>query len=418
MTKSVVIIGAGHGGVQAAASLREDGFDGAIHLVSSETDLPYHKPPLSKTFIKDEAAQPQPLRGEVFYSGHNIQLDFGKNVERIDARGRKIIFHDGVGLAYDRLIIATGARPRLLPQGHNLAGVLVLRTLDDARAIRDAAAHAEDVVVIGAGFIGLEIAATLSAGGRKVTVVEALARPLGRAVARPIAEHVTARLIANGVRILTETRIEGLVGEGGKVAGVALASGQTLPAQLVVVGIGVAPNVELASAAGLTCDNGIRVDGSMQTSAENILAIGDCVNYRHWMTGTDVRLESVQNATDQARLAALTILDRPASYDAVPWFWSDIGDMKLQMVGLIGREDRHVVVGSPEENRFSVYHFAGERLTAIESVNKPADHMLGRKMLATEFSPSPDALAANPEGLKAAFTDWQQRLSSAAPGAL
>ncbi|MIL09961.1 NAD(P)/FAD-dependent oxidoreductase, partial [Salmonella enterica subsp. enterica] len=178
----------------------------------------------------------------------------------------------------------------------------------------------------------------------------------------------------------------------------------------------VEPNVELAETAGLICANGIAVDDAMKTSADNILAIGDCVSFQHWMTGAKVRLESVQNATDQARLASRTIVGQPASYDAVPWFWSDIGDMKLQMVGLIGRQDNQVVVGSPEENRFSVYHFEGERLIAIESVNKPADHMLGRKMLAAGYSPARSALAADPAGLKAAFADWQQlQINSGAP---
>lgn len=407
MSKSIVILGAGHAGVQAAASLREDGFDGTVTLVSDEKDLPYHKPPLSKTFIKDGAAQPQPLRGEVFYTGHDITMEFGRSVERLDIAGRRLEFATGNALPFDHLILATGSRPRLLEHGAGLEGVVALRTLSDARIIRDLAASAEDVVVIGAGFIGLEIAATLAAGGRRVTVVEALARPLGRAVAPVIAAHVRSRLEASGVRILTDARLDALVGETGRVTAAVLQSGERLAAQLVIVGIGVVPNVELAAAAGLEISNGVRIDAATRASREGVLAIGDCANYRHWMTGADVRLESVQNATDQARLAARTALGQAGNYDAVPWFWSDIGDMKLQMVGLIGREDKHIVVGSPEDNKFSVFHFAGDRVTAIESVNRPVDHMIGRKMLATVFSPTPDALAANPDGLKAAFTEWQ-----------
>lgn len=407
MSKNIVILGAGHAGVQAAASLREDGFDGKIILVSDEKDLPYHKPPLSKTFIKDGAAQPQPLRGEVFYTGHAIDLEFGRAVEKLDLGGRRLEFASGAPLSFDQLILATGSRPRLIEHGAGLEGVVALRTLTDARIIRDLATGAEDVVVIGAGFIGLEIAATLAAGGRRVTVVEALERTMGRAVAPVIAAHVRSRLEANGVRILTNAKVDALVGEGGRVAAAVLTSGERLPAQLVIVGIGVVPNVELAAEAGLEIANGVRVNGAMQTSHDGVLAIGDCANYRHWMTGADVRLESVQNATDQARTAARTALGHPGSFDAVPWFWSDIGDMKLQMVGLIGREDKHVVVGAPEDNKFSVFHFAGDRVTAIESINRPVDHMLGRKMLATDFSPSPEALVANPDGLKAAFAEWQ-----------
>lgn len=408
MKKSIVIIGAGHGGVQAAASLREDGFDGTVTIVSAENDLPYHKPPLSKTFVKDPAAQPQPLRGEAFYTGQNITLDFGRDVTRIDVVERRLTLSGGQPLAFDQLILATGARVRKLDlPGAGLAGVFHLRTLDDARAIREAAKGGEDVAVIGAGFIGLEIAATLAAMGCKVTVIEALPRPLGRGVAELIASHVRARLEASGIRILTGARIDRLEDDGGRVGAVVLTGGDKVPARLVVAGIGVVPNVELAEWAALATGNGIQVDAAMRTSAPNILALGDCVNFRHWMTGAPVRLESVQNATDQARLAAKTALGHEGDYAAVPWFWSDIGDMKLQMVGLVGREDRQVVAGSPEDNKFSVFHFAGDRLVAIESVNRPADHMLGRRILATDFSPDPEALRSNPDGLKAAFAEWQ-----------
>jgi 3-phenylpropionate/trans-cinnamate dioxygenase ferredoxin reductase subunit len=413
MTKSVVIIGAGHAGVQAAASLRDEGFDGKVTLVSEEKDLPYHKPPLSKTFVKDEAAQPQPLRGEAFYTGHDITLAFGRKVQRLDPPGRSIELAGGEKLGFDRLILATGARPRpLLLPGIDLAGVAMLRTLEDARRIREMAKGAGEVVVIGAGFIGLEIAATLAAGGRTVTVVEAMERPLGRGVAAVIAAHVRQRMESGGIRILTDARIESLDGDDGRVRSVALASGMAIPADLVIVGVGVVPNIEIAAEEGIEIANGIRVDAAMRTNAPDILAIGDCTSYRHWMTGLDVRLESVQNATDQAKLAARTLLGRGGSYDSVPWFWSDIGDMKLQMVGLVGREDRHVVTGSPEENKFSVFHFAGDRLTAIETVNRPADHMLGRRILATAFSPDPRALKANPEGLKPAFAAWQANQAS------
>jgi 3-phenylpropionate/trans-cinnamate dioxygenase ferredoxin reductase subunit len=410
MTDSVAIIGAGHAGVQAAASLREEGFEGRVMLISGEPDLPYHKPPLSKTFVKDATAHPQPLRGEAFYAGNRIDLALGETVERFDLVGRSITFAGGERLAFGKLILATGARARPLPlPGVDLAGVAMLRTLDDARLIRDMAKDADQVVVIGAGFIGLEIAATLAAGGKAITVIEAMERPLSRGVAAVIAAHVRQRMEANGIRILTHARIEALNGEAGRVRAVKLASGVSIPADLVIIGVGVVPNVEIAASEGLDVANGIRVDPAMRTTAPDVLAVGDCVSYRHWMTGQDVRLESVQNATDQARVAARTIMGHEGGYASVPWFWSDIGDMKLQMVGLIGREDRHVVVGSPEDNKFSVFHFAGDRLTAIETVNRPADHMLGRRILATAFSPSPEALKANPDGLKAAFVEWQAK---------
>ncbi|CDX22964.1 Rhodocoxin reductase [Mesorhizobium sp. ORS 3324] len=408
MKNGVVIVGAGHAGVQAAASLREEGYDGPVILAGDENELPYHKPPLSKTFIKDAEAKPQPLRGEAFYSGNAIDYRPGVRIDRIDVCARRLDVSGGGTLAFDRLVLATGSRPRLLRfEGAELAGVVSLRSLADARLIRELSAQSEDVVILGGGFIGLEIAATLRAAGRKVTVVEALERLLGRAVAPAIAAHVLQRLEAMGVRVLTGTTIVRLDGEGGRVRAAVTSDGERLPAQMVVIGIGVVPNVELAEAAGIAIANGIRVDQHMRSSIPEILAVGDAASYRHWFTGGDVRLESVQNATDQARLAARTILGHTEPYSAVPWFWSDIGDMKLQMVGLTQGGDSHVVLGEPAENKFSIYHYAGDRLLGIESVNRPADHMLGRKMLGAGFSPTPQTVAAGADALKGAFAGFQ-----------
>ncbi|MER8828291.1 NAD(P)/FAD-dependent oxidoreductase [Mesorhizobium sp. M0938] len=409
MKNGVVIVGAGHAGVQAAASLREDGYDGPVILVSDENELPYHKPPLSKTFIKDQEAKPQPLRGEAFYTGSAIDYRPGIRIDRIDAGDRRLEISGGGMLPFDRLILATGSRPRILSlPGSDFSGVVSLRSLADARLVRELSAQSGDVVILGGGFIGLEIAATLKAAGRKVTVVEAVDRLLGRAVAPVIASHVRQRLEAIGVRILTGATVARLEGENGQVSAAITASGERLPAQMVIIGVGVVPNVELAEAAGITIANGIRVDPQMRTSVPEILAIGDAASYRHWLTGGDVRLESVQNATDQARLAARTILGHADAFGAVPWFWSDIGDMKLQMVGLISGGDNHVVLGDVNENKFSIYHYAGNRLLGIESVNRPGDHMLGRKMLGAGFSPTPQMVATGPDGLKAALAAFQQ----------
>ena len=409
MGNGIVIVGAGHAGVQAAASLREEGYEGPVILLGDEDELPYHKPPLSKTFIKDAEARPQLLRGETFYSGSAIDFRPGVRVDRIDLGGRRLNVAGGGAVFFDRLVLATGSRPRLLPlPGSDLVGVLSLRSIGDARLIREGSAGIADVVILGGGFIGLEIAATLTAGGRKVTVVEAADRLLGRAVAPAIGAHARQRLEAMGVRILTATTVARLEGENRHVVAAITSAGERLPAQMVIVGIGVVPNVELAEAAGLAIGNGIRVDARMQTSDPAVLALGDAASYRHWFTGADVRLESVQNATDQARLAARTILGHSDSYSAVPWFWSDIGDMKLQMVGLTSGSERNVVVGDAADNRFSIYHYGGGRLIGIESVNKPADHMLGRKMLGAGFSPSPETVAAGADALKAALAAHQQ----------
>ncbi|TPI57564.1 NAD(P)/FAD-dependent oxidoreductase [Mesorhizobium sp. B3-1-3] len=417
MTNGVVIVGAGHAGVQAAASLREEGYEGPVVLIGDEKELPYHKPPLSKTFIKDAEAKPQPLRGEAFYTGNNIDYRPGVRIESIYARAGQLNVAGGGTLGFDRLVLATGSRPRLLKlDGTGLAGVVSLRSLADARAIRELSAQTEDVVILGGGFIGLEIAATLRAAGRNVTVVEAVGRLLGRAVAPVIAAHVRQRLEAIGVRILTGTTIVRLEGENGRVSAAITSGGERLPAQMVIIGIGVVPNVELAEAAGVTTANGIRVDQHMRSSIPEILAVGDAASYRHWFTGGDVRLESVQNATDQARLAARTIVGHAEPFSAVPWFWSDIGDMKLQMVGLTQGGDSHVVLGDLADNKFSIYHYAGDRLLGIESVNRPADHVLGRKMLGGGFSPTPQTVAGGPDALKAALADFSQDEPTRAAG--
>lgn len=404
MKNGTIIVGAGHAGVQAAASLREEGYDGPVVLIAEEQELPYHKPPLSKTFIKDAAARPQPLRGESFYASNSIDYRPGLHVESLDLAGRRLVLTQGAPLAFDRLILATGSRPRRLPvDGAGLSGVISLREVADARLIRELSAACTDVVVLGGGFIGLEIAATLRAAGRDVTVVEAADRLLGRAVAAPIGRHVRQRLADLGVRILTGATIDRLEGEGGRVSAIVTSAGERIAARLVIVGIGVVPNAELAEEAGIAVSNGIRVDRQMRTSVPEVLSVGDVASYRHWFTGGDVRLESVQNATDQARLAARTVTGGSDAYRAVPWFWSDIGDMKLQMAGLIAGADSHLIVGEPQDNKFSVYHFLGERFMAVESVNRPADHMLGRKMLGAGFSPSRETVMEGPDALKAAL---------------
>jgi 3-phenylpropionate/trans-cinnamate dioxygenase ferredoxin reductase subunit len=413
MKNGVVIVGAGHAGVQAAASLRDEGYDGPVTLIGDENELPYHKPPLSKTFIKDSAAVPQILRAEAFYETGRIELRRGVLVERIDPVAKRLDLAGGGSIPFDAAILATGSRPRVLRLGGGeLGGVLSLRSVADARSIRDLSAQVEDVVILGGGFIGLEIAATLFAGGRRVTVIEAQDRLLGRAVAPAISSHVRQRLEASGIRVLTQTTVERLEGSSGRVEAAIASTGERLPAQMVIIGIGVVPNMELAAEAGLETANGIRVDQQMRTSVPEILAIGDNASYRHWFSGADVRLESVQNATDQARLAARTITGHQDLYRSVPWFWSDIGDMKLQMVGLAQASDRSLVVGDVGDNKFSVFHYGGERLIAIESVNRPADHMLGRKMLGAGFSPSVEVVAAGADAVKSAFMDAQKQVAA------
>ncbi len=404
----VVIVGAGHGGSQCAASLRETGYDGRVTLVSDESAVPYHKPPLSKAFLKNPEMEPQILRAESYYADHHIDLRRQIAIEAIDRDARKVTCADGANLNYDYLVLATGARPRIPPiPGTGLDNVFVLRTLDDATRLRKAAHASVNAVVIGGGFIGMEAAFTLAGLGGNVTVIEAAARILGRAVAPAISEHVHRRAEAAGMTILTSAMPEAIEGNE-TAAGVRLAGGERLPADLVIIGIGVTPDTGLAEAAGLVCDNGIAVNDHMQTSDPQIFAIGDCCSFHHWQADRRVRLESVQNATDQARHAARVIAGVEAGpYRDVAWFWSDQGDMKIQMAGLSFDPDRFLVSGDPAENAFAVYHFAGGRLIAVDTVNRAADHMLGRKFVEAGVTPSDSDILQGPARLKELFREMR-----------
>lgn len=404
LDEHIIIIGAGHGGVQAAASLREEGYEGRLTLVSGDPELPYHKPPLSKVFLKSQDAEPQILRARLFYDTQNIELETGVCVTGIAPETRTLTLDDGRQLDWSRLLLATGAEPRRLTvPGSECAGVLYLRDCVDARVLRDALVRAQNIVVIGGGFIGLEVAATAAMAGKGVTVVEAAERILGRAVSARVADHMHAYHESLGVRILTNAGVARLVGEKGNLRSVITSDGRELSADIVLVGIGALPNTALAEAAGLACDNGVRVDASCRTSAADVYAIGDCVSFPHAASGRTLRLESVQNATDQARIAAKAMLGKDAAYDAVPWFWSDQGERKLQMAGLPFDVDREIVTGDPESGAFGVYLFSGARLVAVETVNRPGEHMMARRMLAAGFSPSVEEVLEGPTALKAAM---------------
>lgn len=400
----IIIIGAGHAGVQAASSLREEGFDGRLTLVSEDPELPYHKPPLSKAFLKAADAEPQILRAQAFYETHNIELLTGVRATAIDQGARTLTLDDGRQLEWSKLLLATGAQPRRLSvPGSGLEGIFYLRDCADARLLRDALASAQNVVVVGGGFIGLEVAATAIIAGKNVTVLETAERILGRAVSKPVADHMHGYHEGLGVRIMTNTGVERLDGEDGRLRAVKTSSGQALPADLVLVGIGAPPDTSLAESTGLVCDNGIHVDASCRTSANDIYAIGDCVSFPQGGSGRRLRLESVQNATDQARIAAKSMLGKDAVHDAVPWFWSDQGERKLQMAGLSFSVDAEVITGDPESGAFAVYLYAGGRLVAVETVNRPGEHMMARRMLAAGFSPSVDVVLEGAAALKAAM---------------
>ncbi len=382
MADHIIIVGGGHGGAQLCASLRQNGYGGKITMVSKEDCLPYHRPPLSKAFLKNSSIDQQIIKPQAFYDDNDIELLLGHEVISIHPASNEIELVNGKRLGYSKLVLATGARARQLDvSGSRANGVHYLKFAEDAVRIRDELENANNISVIGGGFIGLEAAATFAGMGKNVTVYEAGERLLGRAVAPEISEFFLNKHRANGMDIRLNASVEEIVVENGNAIGVK-SDGVITKADIVLIGIGVVGNSEIAKNSGLSCENGIEVDPHMQTSDPDILAIGDCVAFQHWQSGASVRLESVQNANDQARNAALTLIETPQPYVAVPWFWSDQGEDKLQIVGLANGSDRRVVQAKPDLNKLTVYHYKGSRLIAVDTVNNQADHMVGRRVLA------------------------------------
>ena len=395
-----VIVGAGQAGLQTAASLRELGYAAPITLIGDEAALPYQRPPLSKAYLAGKTdAQGLLLRPASFLDEHRIALRTGLHAERIDRQDRRLHLSDGTRLGYDHLVLATGSRNRALPvPGADQDGVYQLRSLEDADRLRAVMGTARRVVVIGAGFIGLEFAAVCAGKGLDVTVIEAAGRVMARAVSPETSAWFKAAHERSGLRFELDAGVVAIVGQDGIATGVTTASGQRLPADLVLIGIGVVPNQELAATAGLAVHDGVEVDAFLATVDPNISAVGDCARFptryaRDLPDGNRVRIESVQNAIDQGRCVAARLTGRANAYDAVPWFWSDQGPHKLQIAGLAAPADASVVRGQAEA--FSVFRFREGALCAVESVNRPGDHMAARRILSGSRRLSPDD-AANP----------------------
>ena len=383
----VLIAGAGCAGPEVATFLRSAGFNGPVRLIGDEPHAPYQRPPLSKAYLSGAAARP--LRGADFYRSKGIELTLGERVAGIDRARRRVRLASGSWLDYDRLVLALGAAPRRLAvPGADLAGVRVLRTVGDADALRaDLAGPSRRVVAVGGGFLGLEVAASARELGHDVTVVESAYRPLTRGVSATVAEHLVGVHADRGVRIVARAEVRAVHGDpAGRVGSIELDDGRLLPADVVLVAVGAVPRTGLAADAGLVVDNGIVVDPALRTSDPRILAVGDCAR----IAGA-VRLESVQNAVDQARHAAAGICAGavPGGYRAVPTFWTAQYGHNLQIAGWpTGREDV-VAVGDRPGGRFSVLLFDGDRLRAVESVNRPVDHLAARALLQTGLGPTP-----------------------------
>lgn len=396
---SVVIVGAGQAGVQTAEALRSGGYTGPITLLGDEPYGPYHRPPLSKAWLAGEMDAAQlVMRAPEMLARKGIDLRTGVRVAAIDCAARQMQLADGSTLPYGALVMATGATPRTLPlPGGDAPGVLALRGKDDASAIAERMAAClaaqQPVVVIGGGFIGLEVAATARKKGLTVTVLEAAPRLLGRVLAPMLSDWYAELHRSHGVQLVLDARIAAIeTAASGEVTGVRLADGTLVPAGLVVVGIGVQANDGLAQAAGLACERGIVVDACGRTSDAHIFAAGDCTA-RRLADGTLLRLESVQNATEQGKSVAAAVLGQERPFTATPWFWSDQYDKKLQMAGLSAGADRWTVRGDLASGSFSIYHYQGDKLLAVDSVNAARDHLQARKLLDAGVSPTAEQAA-------------------------
>ncbi|WP_037345089.1 NAD(P)/FAD-dependent oxidoreductase [Sciscionella sediminilitoris] len=388
----VLIIGAGHAGVEAADALRRAGHTGSVTLVDGAACPPYQRPPLSKDVVRPGTdPAPLPLRANGFYAEQGIETRFGSPVEAIETEHRTVHLADGTVLGYRTLILATGARARRIGlPGARLAGVHRLHTLADAGRLRAALEHASRVVVLGAGFIGMEFASAAAERGLPVTVLDRAERPMQRVLSVPMSERFRREHEAAGARLCFGTEPAAFEGTGGRVTAVLDTNGQRHPADLVVLGIGVDPAVELAQAAGLPVADGVVVDELLRTADERVYAIGDCAAFPCPRTGGRIRLEAVQNATDQARCVARTITGNAQPYTAVPWFWTVQCGWKLQIAGLPVPGARTVPLGDPGTGKGSLLGFARDRLVSVESLGSPAEHLAARKLLAAGTPVSPE----------------------------
>lgn len=402
-SETILVAGAGLGGFQVAAALRELGHEGRIVVVGDEPHSPYHRPPLSKGYLASATDHGKlAMRPETFYADKGIELLSGHKVVALDRAHHHAALDDDRVLEYGHFVFAVGARNRPLPvHGAKLHGVHYLRTIDEARALKAALETAKSAVVIGAGFIGLEFAATAAKLGVAVTVIEVAERPMARAVSPEIAAIFTREHLRSGVRFMFNSQVLHILGEAGRVTVVETVEHERVAAEVVVIGIGVQPNVEVAAAASLDVRNGIVVDEMLMTSDPHVSAIGDCAAHPNpFAEVSPVRLESVQNATDQARCVAARLTGTAARYASVPWFWSDQGDLKLQIAGLTNGYDQLVIRGNASGTQCSAFCFKAGRLLGVESVNRPSDHMLARRIIGQRLTLSPAQAADEQFDLK------------------
>jgi len=395
-TFDVLIVGAGHAGAQAAVALRHAKYEGSIALLGEERELPYERPPLSKEYLSGEKTIERLLiRPENFWTDHQVRMLAGKRVTEIDPAGHRVACDDGGTFGYRHLVWAAGGVPRRLPfAGPDLAGVHTVRNRADADRMRAELDSTTRVVVVGGGFIGLEAAAVLAKAGKQVTLLEALDRVLARVAGEPLSRFYEAEQRAHGVDVRLGVAVEGVETRDGHVAGVRLAGGEVLPCEMLIIGIGIVPSVEPLVAAGAKASNGVEVDEQCRTSLPDVFAIGDCAQHpNRYAGGARIRIESVQNANDQAAVVAKVINGASAVYDAVPWFWSNQFDLKLQTVGLSVGYDQAVVRGDPGTRSFSVAYLKEGRVIAFDCVNAMKDYVQGKRLVVEGLVVAPQLLA-------------------------
>ena len=393
MSDHLVIVGGGQAAAQAVQSLRQQNFAGAITLLADEPYPPYQRPPLSKKYFAGELARERlVLRPAAFYAEKGVALELGARVEELEPAACRVRLRDGRTLAYDRLLLATGSRARALPvPGVDLSGVHYFRTISDVDAIIASLTAGSRVLLVGAGYIGLEVAASARQRGFDVTVLEAADRVMSRTVSAEVSAFYDACHRAAGVSIHCGAGVKAFVGTD-RVTAVETSDGRKFACDVAIVGIGIEPNVELAARAGLECLNGIVVDEFARTADPNIVAAGDCTNHPLPLVERRVRLESVPNAIHQAKVAAATLLGSPSPYSEVPWFWSDQYDLKLQIAGLSTGYDEVVLRGDPATRSFAAFYLRAGQLLAVDAINRPKEFIAGKQLVARRARIAPGVL--------------------------
>lgn len=383
--EDLVIIGAGQSAIQCINSLKKEGYAGSITMIGEEEHLPYQRPPLSKGFLEDSVNKERLYFKKLdFFTENKIQLKLGTSANKVDLENKLVFLSDDTHLSFDKLVFATGSRVRKLDfPGSNLSSIHYLRGLDDAESIKNDLERSKEVVVIGAGYIGLEVAAIAAKKNVTVSVIEMADRVMNRTVDPQISDYYLKLHQNNGVKFIFNNSLEEIKGSK-KVESVLCSDGSEIKADMVIIGAGIIPNVELADQAGVFCDNGILVDEFGQTNYKNVYACGDCTSHPNKLLNKQLRLESVHNAMEQSKTVAFSVLAKPLEYNQVPWFWSDQYDHKLQIVGLSGEHDNVVMRGNTKDQKFMLFYTKDNQLIAVDAVNNPKEFLICRKLVANK----------------------------------